>query len=234
MLVLHPLTSLVLLAVWLVSRARSTGKASVASLLIIARTADRDRRSPGAPAWEIVYVIALVRAGAGPPHRQHQAADRSTRAVGQQPMSAVAAATAALLDTADARRFEAPNRVMFGPHVTNLGDDDRRFTPRHIGVLRDGAPPAAAASSSPRAPACTTATGRTSGRRWPSRCAAGWQAIADACHAARTPGDRLARPRRRPGQQRVQPAAAVGAVAGARGQQPRDAEVDGGRRHRRR
>src|SRR5688572_14200198 len=26
----------------------------------------------------------------------------------------------------------APNRVMFGPHVTNLGDDDRRFTARHV------------------------------------------------------------------------------------------------------
>jgi 2,4-dienoyl-CoA reductase (NADPH2) len=25
----------------------------------------------------------------------------------------------------------APNRVLFGPHVTNLGDDDRRFTTRH-------------------------------------------------------------------------------------------------------
>jgi mycofactocin system FadH/OYE family oxidoreductase 1 len=25
----------------------------------------------------------------------------------------------------------APNRIMFGPHVTNLGDDDRRFTARH-------------------------------------------------------------------------------------------------------
>ncbi|HEU4841334.1 MAG TPA: FAD-dependent oxidoreductase, partial [Ilumatobacteraceae bacterium] len=25
----------------------------------------------------------------------------------------------------------APNRVLFGPHVTNLGDDDRRFTARH-------------------------------------------------------------------------------------------------------
>ena len=25
----------------------------------------------------------------------------------------------------------APSRVMFGPHVTNLGDDDRRFTRRH-------------------------------------------------------------------------------------------------------
>jgi 2,4-dienoyl-CoA reductase (NADPH2) len=26
----------------------------------------------------------------------------------------------------------APNRVVFGPHVTNLGDDDRRFTARHV------------------------------------------------------------------------------------------------------
>ena len=26
----------------------------------------------------------------------------------------------------------APNRVMFGPHVTNLGDDDRCFTARHV------------------------------------------------------------------------------------------------------
>ncbi len=26
----------------------------------------------------------------------------------------------------------AVNRVMFGPHVTNLGDDDRRYTPRHV------------------------------------------------------------------------------------------------------
>ena len=25
----------------------------------------------------------------------------------------------------------APNRIMFGPHVTNLGDEDRRFTARH-------------------------------------------------------------------------------------------------------
>ncbi len=26
----------------------------------------------------------------------------------------------------------APNRVLFGPHVTNLGDDDRRYTARHV------------------------------------------------------------------------------------------------------
>jgi mycofactocin system FadH/OYE family oxidoreductase 1 len=26
----------------------------------------------------------------------------------------------------------APNRILFGPHVTNLGDDDRRYTRRHV------------------------------------------------------------------------------------------------------
>jgi mycofactocin system FadH/OYE family oxidoreductase 1 len=30
----------------------------------------------------------------------------------------------------------APNRVLFGPHVTNLGDDDRRFTARHLAYYR--------------------------------------------------------------------------------------------------
>jgi mycofactocin system FadH/OYE family oxidoreductase 1 len=29
-------------------------------------------------------------------------------------------------------RRTAPNRVFFGPHVTNLGDDDRRYTARHV------------------------------------------------------------------------------------------------------
>jgi 2,4-dienoyl-CoA reductase-like NADH-dependent reductase (Old Yellow Enzyme family) len=30
----------------------------------------------------------------------------------------------------------APNRIVFGPHVTNLGDDDRRFTSRHLAYYR--------------------------------------------------------------------------------------------------
>ncbi|MGZ4722903.1 MAG: glycerol-3-phosphate 1-O-acyltransferase PlsY [Ilumatobacteraceae bacterium] len=57
MLVLHPITSLILLAVWVIMR-KITGKASLASLVItlglpigVAIT--------GVPAWEIVYVIAL-------------------------------------------------------------------------------------------------------------------------------------------------------------------------------
>jgi mycofactocin system FadH/OYE family oxidoreductase 1 len=37
-----------------------------------------------------------------------------------------------LLDPVTFGPRTAPNRVMFGPHVTNLGDDDRRLTQRHI------------------------------------------------------------------------------------------------------
>ena len=36
-----------------------------------------------------------------------------------------------LLQPLPLRAAIAPNRVMFGPHVTNLGDDQRRFTARH-------------------------------------------------------------------------------------------------------
>ena len=36
-----------------------------------------------------------------------------------------------LLEPLQLRGATAPNRVMFGPIVTNLGDDDRRFTDRH-------------------------------------------------------------------------------------------------------
>ena len=86
MVVLHPLTSLVLTAVWFVTR-QLTHKASLASLAITfglpiclavsGRTGVGDRRRDRA-----------VPAGAGSSHRQHQAADRTTRAVGQQPMTA--------------------------------------------------------------------------------------------------------------------------------------------------
>ena len=37
-----------------------------------------------------------------------------------------------LLQAVDLGPRRAPNRVMFGPHVTNLGDDDRRLTDRHV------------------------------------------------------------------------------------------------------
>ena len=77
---------------------------------------------------------------------------------------------------------------------------------------------------------------------WPyERCAARRRVRCRAGATSPTPctarhgraGRRGARPRRRPGLDRRTASAAVGAVAGARGQQPRGAEVDGGRRHRR-
>ncbi len=76
---------------------------------------------------------------------------------------------------------EAPNRVMFGPHVTNLGDDDRRFTPRHTAYYARRA-----------AGGCgivVTEGASVHDSDWPyeraplaQRCAAGWREIADACH----------------------------------------------------
>ena len=57
MSVLHPLTSLVLLAVWALTR-KVTGKASLASLLITVGLPVGIALS-GAPAWEIVSVVAL-------------------------------------------------------------------------------------------------------------------------------------------------------------------------------
>ncbi len=76
----------------------------------------------------------------------------------------------------------ARNRVMFGPHVTNLGDDHRRFTARHTAyyerrakggsgiVVTEGASVHASDWPYERAPLA-------------SRCAEGWTAIAAACHA---------------------------------------------------
>jgi acyl phosphate:glycerol-3-phosphate acyltransferase len=57
MLALHPLVSLALFAVWLIVR-QFTGKASVASLVITVGL-PIGIAIAGAPAWEIVYVIAL-------------------------------------------------------------------------------------------------------------------------------------------------------------------------------
>jgi mycofactocin system FadH/OYE family oxidoreductase 1 len=78
--------------------------------------------------------------------------------------------------------IEAANRVMFGPHVTNLGDDDRRFTPRHTAyyarraaggcgiIVTEGASVHDSDWPYERAPLAT-------------RCASGWADIAAACHA---------------------------------------------------
>ena len=76
---------------------------------------------------------------------------------------------------------EAPSRVMFGPHVTNLGDDDRCFTARHAAYYARRA-----------AGGCgivVTEGASVHDSDWPyeraplaSGCAAGWRQIADACH----------------------------------------------------
>ncbi len=77
--------------------------------------------------------------------------------------------------------FETSGRVMFGPHVTNLGDDDRRFTPRHTAYYSRRA-----------AGGCSvivTEGASVHESDWPyersplaQRCAAGWSEIATACH----------------------------------------------------
>ena len=87
-----------------------------------------------------------------------------------------------LLEPLQLRGTTAPNRVMFGPIVTNLGDDDRRFTSRHrafyarraIGgcgvIVTEGASVHQSDWPYERAPLA-------------ERCAPGWSAIADVCHA---------------------------------------------------
>jgi mycofactocin system FadH/OYE family oxidoreductase 1 len=76
---------------------------------------------------------------------------------------------------------EASNRVMFGPHVTNLGDDDRRFTPRHTAYY--------ARRASGGCGIIVTEGASVHDSDWPyeraplaQRCSAGWREIADACH----------------------------------------------------
>ena len=127
----------------------------------------------------------------------------------------------------------APNRILFGPHVTNLGDDDRCFTARHTAyyerrarggcgtIVVEGASVHESDWPYERAPLAARAARRVGGdrRRLP---------------APRLARRRLARPRRRAGLVGLQPSAAVGAVAGAGGGVARGPQVDGGRGHRRR
>ena len=76
----------------------------------------------------------------------------------------------------------APNRVMFGPIVTNLGDDDRQLTARHTAFYQRRA-----------AGGCGVIVvegASVHDSDWPNeraplaeRCGPGWSAIARACHA---------------------------------------------------
>ncbi len=86
-----------------------------------------------------------------------------------------------LLEPFAVGQTSAPNRVMFGPHVTNLGDDDRRFTGRHVAyyarrarggcgvIVTEGVSVHAGDWPYERAPLA-------------GRAGDGWSAIADACH----------------------------------------------------
>jgi len=87
-----------------------------------------------------------------------------------------------LLEPLQLGGFQAANRVMFGPHVTNLGDDDRRYTSRHTAYYER--------RSSGGCGIIVTEGASVHDSDWPyeraplaSRCAAGWREIADVCHA---------------------------------------------------
>ncbi|MEX1105634.1 MAG: mycofactocin system FadH/OYE family oxidoreductase 1 [Ilumatobacteraceae bacterium] len=87
-----------------------------------------------------------------------------------------------LLDPLQLGIATAPNRVMFGPIVTNLADDDRRFTARHTAFY--------ASRAAGGAGIIVTEGAGVHPSDWPyeraplaERCGEGWAAIAEACHA---------------------------------------------------
>ncbi|HUK67773.1 MAG TPA: mycofactocin system FadH/OYE family oxidoreductase 1 [Streptosporangiaceae bacterium] len=74
----------------------------------------------------------------------------------------------------------APNRLMFGPHVTNLGDDGRAVTGRHVAYY--------ARRAAGGAGVIVTETASVHESDWPyeraplaSRCRQGWADVAAAC-----------------------------------------------------
>ena len=88
----------------------------------------------------------------------------------------------ALTDPLTLGRRTAPNRLMFGPIVTNLGDDLRRFTPRHTAFYARRAVGGCGL--------IVTEEASVHAWDWPyersplaERCHAGWSEIAAACHA---------------------------------------------------
>ncbi|MEN9823937.1 MAG: hypothetical protein RLZ04_2363 [Actinomycetota bacterium] len=77
---------------------------------------------------------------------------------------------------------QARNRVLFGPHVTNLGDDQRRFTDAHVAYYERRAAGGAGI--------IVTEGASVHPLDWPyeraplaERCGDGWRRISDACHA---------------------------------------------------
>ncbi|MFZ2344204.1 MAG: 2,4-dienoyl-CoA reductase, partial [Candidatus Microthrix parvicella] len=85
-----------------------------------------------------------------------------------------------LLDPIDLGTRCAPNRVMFGPHVSNLGRD-RSISDRHVAYYGRRAEGGAGI--------IVTEEASVHPSDWPyeraplaSECVAGWAAVADACH----------------------------------------------------
>ena len=86
-----------------------------------------------------------------------------------------------LLEPLELGSRTAPNRVMFGPHVTNLGADDRSLTDRHVAyyerrarggcglIVVEGASVHESDWPYERSPLA-------------SRCGDGWERIASTCH----------------------------------------------------
>ena len=74
----------------------------------------------------------------------------------------------------------APNRVLFGPHVTNLGDDDRRLTDRHVAYYERRA---RGGCGTIVVEGASVHDSRLAVRAGPARrvAAAGWAAIVAAC-----------------------------------------------------
>ena len=75
-----------------------------------------------------------------------------------------------------------PNRIMFGPHVTNLGNDDRSFSTRHVAYYERRARGGCGL--------IVTEGASVDDSDWPyerapraQSCAPGWSNIAQACHA---------------------------------------------------
>lgn len=74
-----------------------------------------------------------------------------------------------------------PNRIMFGPHVTNLGDDDRSFSARHVAYYERRARGGCGL--------IVTEGASVDDSDWPyerapraESCASGWLNVAKACH----------------------------------------------------
>ncbi len=175
--VLQPVVAAVVAAIWLVV-SRVTGKAAVASITAVVAAADRPRRD-GRAGMGDRGDGRVVRAARGAPHEQHPApaTPRGARARAD----AGQGGAVRLLDPLALGSVVAPNRVMFGPHVTNLGDDERRISVRHVAYYRRRA-----------AGGCglvVTEGASVHESDWPyerapdaARCADGWGAVAAAVH----------------------------------------------------